>query len=187
MKIEVRQAAEADLPAIRNLSRYYIYELNSACGLDVPEDGQYDICHEVAEYWRPRHPDTQDQYRWEDPAWRGFPFALRVDGALAGFALVQRINSSSPWIYRMGQFFVCRTYQRRGVGRRATHRLFDRFAGHWQIETMGANRSAQRFWRRATEGYAPRAEETPYGVTRLYFDTFKTVPDDNQDRPSNER
>ena len=90
MKIELVEAGQDDFPIVKNLSLFYAYEMSGACGMALRRDGGVDHPFELPEYWRPQNPLTPADYRWEDLGARGFPFLVKVDGQLAGFALVKR-------------------------------------------------------------------------------------------------
>src|SRR5262249_11253970 len=108
--------------------------------LDVEDDGAFTIPASLGSYWE--GPDASER----------FPFLIRADGRLAGFALVRRIDTN-PATYDMGEFFVLRRYRRTGIGGTAARELFDRFAGAWQVRELPANMSAQAFWRRVIDEY----------------------------------
>ena len=88
---------------------------------------------------------------------RSHPLLILDAGRAAGFALVARppAGPAKPDAaeYRMAEFFVRRSYRRRGVGRVAASLIFSRFAGRWEIVEATANDSAVRFWRRTVMEY----------------------------------
>ena len=73
-----------------------------------------------------------------------------------GFAMVAR-GSAGPGRaacdYRMAEFFVARTFRRRGVGRLAVELILNRFAGRWEITEYLRNPVAVAFWRRVVANY----------------------------------
>ena len=147
--IEIVPATADDYPTVRNLVRFYVYDFTEFCGWDCPESGLFDGSDDLRCYWgwTPENP----AYNWP-PEWKGFPFLVRVDGKLAGFALVRQMSDNPP-SYDMGEFFVLRKYRRLGVGRYVARAMFDRFRGHWQVKQLGCNRPAQAFWRRVIKDY----------------------------------
>jgi len=134
-------AALNDFVVVRNLFPLYIHDMSEFVALDVEDDGAYAIPASLGSYWE--GPD----------AFERFPFLIRVDQKVAGFALVRKI-ADNPVTYDMGEFFVLRKYRRTGIGRAAARELFDRFAGVWQIRELPANTSAQAFWRRIVAEYS---------------------------------
>jgi predicted acetyltransferase len=111
----------------------YLYEIGSADGWDIGPDGLYGNAERIERFWTEpgRH-----------------SFLIRVDGILAGFALVR----DEAWVAGAGtreisEFFVLGRYRRRGVGQRVATRLFDRFPGPWEVAQMASNVDAQAFWR----------------------------------------
>ena len=150
MDVEVMEARDEDLPVVRNLVRFYIYDLSEIMGWDCPEDGLFGGCDDLPQYWG-REPDDPE-YKWP-PGQVGYAFVVRVDGRLGGFALVRRLGERPAPSYDMGDFFILRRYRRRGVGKRVAHGLFDRFPGKWLVRQMKANHPARAFWRKVIAEY----------------------------------
>lgn len=117
----------------------YLYEMSEFAGIELTEYGLYPYSY-IDHYWteKGRH-----------------PFFLRVDGKLAGLALVRTWfgDGTEARVYSMDEFFVKRQYQGKGVGKRAAHMLFDRFQGKWSISQLKANKPAQTFWQRTIAAY----------------------------------
>lgn len=88
---------------------------------------------------------------------RSHPLLILDNGRAVGFALVARPLAGTPRPdaaeYRMAEFFVRRSFRRRGVGRVAAGLIFSRFAGRWEIVEATANDNAVRFWRRTVMEY----------------------------------
>jgi predicted acetyltransferase len=87
---------------------------------------------------------------------RSHPLLILAAGRAAGFALVSRPlvpARGSAAEYRMAEFFVRRTFRRRGVGRAAAGLIFSRFAGRWEVSEAAANAEAVQFWRRVIAAY----------------------------------
>jgi len=137
--ISLSPGTKAERPAFDNLMQLYIYDWSELRPLDVTEDGRF------ADY-------PIDAY-WVDD-WR-HPLLLRVDGRLAGFALVSERSrlTGAPGVFDMTEFFVMRRYRRQGVGLAAASAAFDRFRGPWEIRQRDENVAATAFWRRAIDRY----------------------------------
>ncbi len=133
--ITVDPAAEHERVALTNLLQLYVYDWSELHALDVGEDGRFDD-YPIDAYWH-------DEWR--------HPFLIRVDGKLAGFALVSgrsRLTSSNG-VFDMAEFFVMRRYRREGVGIAAACAVFDLFKGPWEVRQRPSNVEATAFWRRA--------------------------------------
>jgi predicted acetyltransferase len=142
VKVEVVPAAAGNVETIANLMSLYLHEFSDIDVLasgEVAEDGRY-RSHYLDLYW------TQEGR---------YPFLIRVDGRLAGFALVARRAVLEPRAsgHAITEFFVLRSWRRRGVGRRAARTLFDRFRGAWSVAEHPANTAAQTFWRNVLAEY----------------------------------
>jgi predicted acetyltransferase len=93
-----------------------------------------------------------------------------------GFAMVARGGAGpgrAACDYRMAEFFVARTYRRRGVGRLAVELILNRFAGRWEITEYLRNPVAVSFWRRVVANYTQGRyqERVTNGEVRQVFDS----------------
>ena len=143
MTIDIAAAPDS-LAVVRNLFALYAHDMSEFVDVNVGDDGRYVIPPSLASYF-------------EGPeAAQRFPFLLRADGSLAGFALVRQI-AAEPVTYDMGEFFVLRKFRRSGLGRQVACSLFDRFAGAWEVRELPSNGAAQAFWRRIIADYTAGA------------------------------
>jgi len=145
VKIEVSLAGYQEKIILRNLLELYTYDFSELDGEDVDESGLYGYRH-------------LDHY-WIDP--ERFPFLIRMNGELAGFALVRRgtyfpeLDSSEiglSWL--IAEFFVMRKYRRQGIGTFVARDLFERLPGRWEIAQIEGNTEAQIFWRKVIGDYS---------------------------------
>jgi predicted acetyltransferase len=93
-----------------------------------------------------------------------------------GFAMVATGSATAggpPVDYRMAEFFVARTWRRRGVGRFAVELILNRFAGRWQITEYLRNPVAVAFWRRVVANYTQGRyqERVTNGEVRQVFES----------------
>ena len=139
MEVELIRAAIEDKPVLRNLFQLYEYEFSEIEFADVNELGLYAD---------PRYPDRYWDRYWTEADMH--PYLIRVDGKLAGFALVQRYSyfNSDENTHCISEFFVMPRYRLKGVGAWAATELFRLFPGRWEVAEMAANLSAQGFWRK---------------------------------------
>lgn len=129
--VEVVAAGEADKAIIRNMLQLYLHDFSEFEGWDLDAHGLFG-------------------YRYLDHYWveaGRFPFLIRVDGQLAGFALVRREDGPEA-VAHLAEFFVLRAYRGRGVGTAAAEAVFRRFPGAWQVNELPRNVGALAFWRR---------------------------------------
>jgi len=139
MIIEITPATITERPILRNLMELYQYDFSEFDGADLSPLGYYDYPY-------------LDHY-WVDP--ERMPFLVRVDGNLAGFALVARYNyltgQKDNWV--MAEFFVLRKYRCQGVGEYVARYIFDQFPGEWQVGQIAENQAAAAFWRKIITRY----------------------------------
>jgi predicted acetyltransferase len=105
-EVALEVATPRDASVLSNLLELYAYDLSEIFPLELQPDGRFDY-EQLPLYWS--EPD------------RRFPFLIRCDARLAGFALVTRGSPASddPADFDVAEFFVLRRYRRRGVGRQA--------------------------------------------------------------------
>lgn len=139
MNVQILPAVAQDARRLSCLFQLYVYDFSDLLGLDLDEDGQF----------QPPAFDGID----EDLARSAFLF--RVEGRLAGFALVRQgsVLTGDPLIWDMGEFFVMRRYRRTGVGETSARALFDRFRGPWEVRQRPENAAGTAFWRRVIGRY----------------------------------
>jgi predicted acetyltransferase len=139
METRVVAAELSEKETLRNLFQLYAYDFSEVLPADVDATGRFKV-------------PSLEVY-WNEPS--RFPFLLRVDARLAGFALVHQKShlSGADDVWDMAEFFVLRRHRRAGVGLRAAHILFEAHAGAWEVRQRAANVAATSFWRRAIAAF----------------------------------
>lgn len=146
-QIEVVLASIADKLALQNMMQLYIYDFTEQwIGLSDREIGRNAaFAHLNADGRFPDYP--LDAYWIEDGR---IPLLIKVDGRLAGFALLNKHPHSSLEVdHNMAEFFVVRRYRRSGVGTKAAHTIFSAYPGQWEVAIARRNVGALVFWRNA--------------------------------------
>jgi predicted acetyltransferase len=145
VNIQVTPVVPEDRARLAALFELYAYDFSEILGFDVGDDGRFGYPYLDAYFSEPRR----------------HAFLFRVDGKLAGFALVQRRSqlSGDERVHDMSEFFVMRHYRRHGVGDHAAVWLFDHFRGPWEVREKPENHGATVFWRRIIARYTGGAFE----------------------------
>lgn len=154
----ILEAVTADDAALlSNLLELYMHDLSAAfAGVELGADGRFGYS-KLALYW-------------SEPE-RHFPFLIRCDGRVVGFALATRGSPASddPDVFDVAEFFVIRRHRRSGVGRRAAMLLWSHLPGSWTVRASEAVPEAVAFWRSVvaefTSGTAAELERpgSPHG------------------------
>jgi len=140
VEIRISLASFQEKTILRNLIQYYLSEFSQLGGVVMNESGLFDYQY-LDHYWT--EPDR-------------YPFLVRVDGKLAGFALLRkgtyfpRQEDQTETRMIIAEFFVMMNYRRNGVGTQVAFQLFDRFPGRWEIAQIPNNIEGQTFWSRVT-------------------------------------
>lgn len=137
MNIKVLPASIADKQLIQQMMELYRHDLSEFEGTDLNDRGYFGYLY-LDYYWV-----EADRY----------PFIVRVDGKLAGFALINHYTHFLDSQYSIAEFFILRKYRRCGVGRTVAFQIFNLFCGRWEVHQVRANFVAQQFWRSAIGAY----------------------------------
>ena len=139
MQTELVPVKKEEKEILRNLLEKYNYEFSQYEGTKPGPLGLFGYDY-LDNYWTEEH-------RW--------PFFIRADGELAGFALINDFPEApgTETDYSMAEFFVLYPYRRKGVGKEAAFRLFDRFHGRWQLKRHPQNTGSVRFWNQVVGEY----------------------------------
>ena len=138
MEIDIRLARYEEKHLLRKMLELYAYDCSKFGNKDLNEFGEYG-------------------YRYLDLYWiepERFPFILRVNSKLAGFALVNKFSYAENIDRTIAEFMVLKKYRKRGIGKKFAFYLFERFPGKWEIRTLKENSAAIAFWRKTIEQYA---------------------------------
>jgi len=153
MAVTIEAVPLSAKPVLAGLLQLYLHDFTDFEPREIGPDGQYPYAY-LDEYWS------------SAPGEQRYPFLIRDDGALAGFAMVRVVNGVNV----LSEFFVLRGHRRRGVGEAAARQVFARLPGRWLVHEVPANVPAQRFWRRVigevTGGNYE--EETGDGLTQRF-------------------
>ena len=161
MDVALYQATTADLPVVKNLAPYYIYDMSEHMGWPCTPDGRFGGCDVLESYWT---------------APGKHAFVLRAGEELAGFVLILADHDDPAIDFSVTDFFVLRKFRGRGAGERIALQLFDRFPGHWKIEQFADNKPAVAFWHKVVDRYCngkfeQRAGKSEWGMMNvLLFD-----------------
>ena len=138
MLVNLSGATYQEKSILSNLMQIYLYDLSTTSTLEIDDTGQFPYPY-LDDYW-------SDKGR--------FPYLVRLDRDLAGFALLKRgayfpgqVDNDGCGM-QVAEFFVMKGYRRQGVGTQAAINLFDRFPGRWEIAQEANNHSGQSFWRK---------------------------------------
>ncbi|MCH5353405.1 MAG: GNAT family N-acetyltransferase [Acutalibacter sp.] len=130
MNFQIIPVREDEKEILRNLLEKYNYEFSQYDQCDVNPLGLYGYSY-LDNYWT-------EKGRWA--------FFLKVDGKLAGFAMVIDYPEAGKTDYNMAEFFVMFKYRRCGLGKWAAFQLFDKFQGTWQLKRHPKNLPSVGFW-----------------------------------------
>jgi predicted acetyltransferase len=140
MQPQLTEIDSGQRPVLERLAQLYMYDFSEHTRGDVTEAGIFPFMDLDEFFARSVHHE----------------FFIRVDGRLAGFALICRgeaFRDADECVWWMDEFFVMRKYRRLGVGERVATQLFDRFGGTWEVGQVSTNTGAQAFWRRVIGRY----------------------------------
>jgi predicted acetyltransferase len=136
MHVALVEAAAGDKPVLRRMMELYQYDFSEIEDTDLDEHGCFGYRY-LDHYWA-------EPGRW--------PFLVRADGRLAGFALARALPEAAE-LLQVAEFFVMRRYRRHGVGRAAAELLFGWRPALWTVPVVARNHAALAFWERVLARY----------------------------------
>lgn len=139
MQVTIDRVKREQQEALRQLMQLYVYDFSPLLAIDLDDNGRF-ADRPLDAYW-----DAADRSA----------YFIRVEGRLAGFALIRRGSrlSYDTNTWDMEEFFVVRRYRRHRVGAQAAHTLFGRHRGPWEVRQRPENAAATAFWRHAIASY----------------------------------
>lgn len=139
MKITLHLMHVEEKPLLIRLMELYNYEFTAYDNSDINEFGYYGYDH-IDDYWNEKG---------------RYPYLIRVDGKIAGFALVcphcEFIKGENA--RSIGEFFILLKYRRMGVGQWVAYELFNKHSGIWEVCYFRNNIAASKFWKKVVEKY----------------------------------
>ncbi len=150
-------------PVLGNLFELYVHDFSEYLPIDLQPSGRFDV--PIGDQWWAR-----DDH---------FPFFIRANGKLGGFALARRGSRAggASDVMDVAEFFVVRSARRHGFGTAAAVALFDMFPGPWEIRIRRANPGALRFWSRVAASWLGRAVAShPFSVDGVDWDLLRVEP-----------
>jgi predicted acetyltransferase len=144
-RVRLTLANTEQRPILANLLELYVHDFSEFHPVPLGTDGRFGY-KGLDEYWSiPNH----------------HPFLFTVDGNLAGLALIKKgseiTRDTSVW--DVHEFFVLRSFRKRGVGSAAAHQIWRKFEGPWEVRVMKSNVSALSFWQRAISTFTGNPAE----------------------------
>ena len=137
--LEITLVRPEERETLRNLMEKYLCEFSQWELMDVDEQGLYGY-------------EWLDDFLTQKNRW---PYFLRVDGKLAGLALVNDFPEvpEEKTDFCISEFFILPRYRRRGVGKEAVFRILDMHHGKWQLKRHHHNIPSVHFWNRVISEY----------------------------------
>ena len=125
-------------PVLENLFQLYTHDFSDFWAGredgELQEDGRFAPYIHLDSYW------TESDRT---------PLLIRVEGFLAGFALINRVSHSGlPVDHAVAEFFIARKHRRFGVGLAAAVKILGHRPGQWEMAVARKNTGALPFWRR---------------------------------------
>jgi predicted acetyltransferase len=143
--VEVAPASQQEQSVLANLYQLYIHDFTDFVAQPLGDDGRF-AYNPLPSYWT-------------EPA--RYPFLVRVDGKLSGFALVKKGSdfSRKPDVWDMADFFVVRGVRGKGVGYKVATSIWQQFPGLWEIRVIPTNLPARHFWAKSIARFLGRTIE----------------------------
>ena len=129
MSVTVDLATSDETDHLLELWQVYMKDLAEFRDTAVQVDGRY-------------RDDRLRTYLAYEEHW---PFVIRSEGVVAGFALARK---SKPNTHLIGEFFIKPEFRRTGIGAASVGQILQKFQGNWEIPFQNENPRAAIFWRK---------------------------------------
>ena len=132
MNIELKSATISDYPIVQNMASYYVYDRTGYMGWPCSDEGKFE-CIDFKHYF-----ENSDEKA----------FLVKVDNELAGFVLLDKEHLIEFVDWNMGEFFILRKFQGKGIATQVALDIFKTHPGRWSVAVMPENIQATNFWRK---------------------------------------
>lgn len=153
-EIKIIKAILQDYPIIQNLGRFYEYDMSRYCQWPWKgEDGGFPSQHLVENFKTYFNEESRKAY------------LIKVDGEIAGFALINKIGTSLNIDWNMGEFFVLAKFQGKKIASHVAKEIWLMHPGRWEVLVIPENKPALAFWRKNISAF----------TNKNYTEEIKTV------------
>ncbi len=100
--------------------------------------------------------EEPEEYKYLDSYWEKenrFPYFIKVDKNIIGFALVNDYNLVNKGGKNIAEFYIKKEFRKNGIGKITAMKIFDLFHGKWEIRELRDNIDGQNFWRKVINDY----------------------------------
>ena len=141
-EIKVIAVSLQDYPVIQNLGKFYEYDMSRYCQWHWEgEDGGYPSQHLINNFKTYFEEESRKAY------------LIRVDKEIAGFALINKVGTSSNIEWNMGEFFVLAKFQGKGFAAHVAKQIWLMSPGRWEVSVIPENLPALAFWRKTISAF----------------------------------
>ena len=156
MNIEIVKVATEEREILARLIELYEYDFSEYENRDVNFLGLYGY--------------TYLDYYWTEE--RRFPYFIKVNNKLAGFAMVCDycyISKDKDTLF-MSEFFVMKKYRRSGIGKYAAKKVFDMHPGKWELTVHPNNPISHIFWESVIKEIVGNDFQKHFDAKDVYYD-----------------
>lgn len=129
--VSVIPATLDDFATIQNMAQFYIYDASRECEVLISNNGSYNV--------------TNYQIYFQEEG--RLAFLIKVEDELAGFVLLNQAGTNAKTKWNMGEFFILRKFQRKGIGTQVAHQIWNMYPAFWEVSVIPENNKALMFWR----------------------------------------
>ncbi len=101
------------------------------------------------DYEREMFGEKAEEYKYLDSYWEKpnrFPYFIKVDGKIAGFALINSYLLLLDEGKTISEFYVKKEFRKNGIGSEAARQIFLKWPGKWENRQIRENPKAHAFW-----------------------------------------
>ncbi len=131
MSYTIEKVTFIERSTLERLLELYLYEFSSWENTDVNQHGLYGYPYL--------------DYYFTEP--KRFAYFIKVDGNLAGFAMVcDYCYVRNDDAFFMAEFFILKKYRNKGIGKLSAIEVIKKHPGSWELTVHPKNTGSHSFW-----------------------------------------
>lgn len=161
MKIEIVKVEEEQREILAHLIELYEYDFTEYEDNDVNSYGLFGYSY-LDYYWT-----EEDRY----------PYFIKVDGKLAGFAMVCGfcyVSKGCDTLF-MSEFFIMKKYRNQGIGKYAAMEVLKKHPGKWELTVHPNNKGSHIFWKNVIDEVEAGEVRVLENVEGVYDNSLATA------------
>lgn len=159
MNVELKLVKEEEKRVLANMLQLYLHDITRFLHMEMNNEGLFEYKY-LDNYW------TNKDY---------IPYFIIADNKIAGFILVNNdflaLDKGKDG-HNIAEFFIMNSFKRKGIGKKASHLIFDMYPGNWEVRPVLRSEEAKVFWENIIKEYTDDHYEVHFPKPKREIITF---------------